>query len=109
MTCTSVPRLVLQTDMNDKISFLKARYCHSVLNTASTCSDEEARHLVECLATELLTPSTSTRVKIAERNALAAIYVLSERLRERSVSSAVGDWKLASSAISQWIASVDDH
>lgn len=93
--------------MSDSTSLLKARYCRSVLTTAATCPDDDAKRLVDCLATEFLTPSTSQNVKIAERNALAALYTLSERIRDRSVSSAAGDWKTASDAISGWIASVD--
>ena len=60
------------------------------------------------MATELLIPLSSRNVKIVERNALAAIYTLSESIRDRSVSSVGGEWKLARSAISQWIASTNE-
>src|SRR6478609_7023706 len=89
--------------MSDSISLLKARYCLSVMRTASHCSLEEARHLVRCLSSEYLTPNTSRAVAIAERDALAAMLTLHERFAERSAGAVAGEWNTTESALVRWI------
>jgi hypothetical protein len=89
--------------MSDEISYLKARYCRSVLTTANISSLEEARHLVRCLTSEPLTSDTSREVQIAERDALAAILTLHERFETRSAAAVAGDWKNASDAVLRWM------
>lgn len=94
--------------MDTYISFLKARYCLAVLNTASISTDDEARHLVKCLITEPLTPNLTHASKIAERDALASILMLHERLRGRSFAAVAPEWKNAKEATSRWISEVDE-
>lgn len=89
--------------MSDKISYLKARYCRSVLATATISSLEEARHLVLCLTSEPLTPDTSREVHIAERDALASVLTLHERFDTRSAAAVAGEWKSANDAILRWL------
>ena len=89
--------------MSDHTSFLKARYCRSVLTTATISPLEEARHLVRCLTTEPLTPDVSRAVQIAERDALASILKLYERFETRSAAAVAGEWNNASEAIQRWI------
>lgn len=94
--------------MSTHLSFLKARYCLAVLNTASISPDDEARHLIECLVTEPLTPNLAPEAKIAERDALATIMTLFERLRGRSITAVSAEWKLAKEAVLCWVAEVDE-
>ncbi|QUS40340.1 hypothetical protein RPMA_16975 [Tardiphaga alba] len=89
--------------MSDHISFLKARYCTSVLKTATISTDDEARHLIACLSLELPTSHTSQAVNIAERDALASILALSERFAGRSAASVASEWRAASDAVRRWI------
>lgn len=89
--------------MSDTISLQKARYCLSILRTASLCSLEEARHLVHCLNTEFLTPHTSRPVAVAERDALAAIATLHERFAGRSIGAVAGEWNTAENALVRWV------
>lgn len=89
--------------MSDPISLLKARYCRSIMKTASILDDSQARRLIAALTTEVPTPETSPQVGIAERDALASIICLSDRLQNRTVASAASEWQTASDAILRWI------
>lgn len=100
---SEIPLRVSYLQMSDSISLLKARYCLSVMRTASLCTLEEARHLVHCLSTEYLTPDTSRAVAIAERDALAAMMTLHERFLGRSVGAVAGEWSTAENALVRWV------
>lgn len=93
--------------MSNHISYLKARYCRSVMTTAANGSDDGARHLITCLTTEIPTTGTSSLVYAAERDALAAIAVLSDRMLSRTVAAAVVEWRHASEAILRWVNTAD--
>jgi hypothetical protein len=90
--------------MSNAISELKARYCRSVLRTAATGADHEARHLINALATERPTADTRPDVAGAERAALAAITALATHLQNRSIAFAAAEWSAAEHAVLHWIA-----
>lgn len=89
--------------MTDEISFLKARYCWSIMRTANISSDDEARRLIACLGTETLTGGLSRSVMSAERNALATILKLSEQFQDRSRTAVATEWRAALDDIRVWI------
>jgi len=95
--------VVVPERMSDQVSFLKARYCLSVMQTAGSSPQEEARHLIACLSTELPTSQTSRTVAIVERDALAAVLTLHERFSDRSASAVAGEWKSAVDAMMRWV------
>ena len=88
--------------MSDHDSFLKARFCLSVLRTAGISPLEEARRLIDALSSEFPTKATSRDVEIAERDAMAALYVLHERFADRSAAAVAGEWTGASEAVMRW-------
>jgi hypothetical protein len=62
--------------MSDDQSLIKARYCRSILKVAAISTDQEARILLNGLATEKPTSDTSAPMAQAERAALASIREL---------------------------------
>ncbi len=56
--------------MSDDQSLIKARYCRSILKVVAISTDQEARILLNSLATEQPTPNTSAPMAEAERAAL---------------------------------------
>lgn len=95
--------------MSNQVSFLKARYCLSVMRTAEISPQQEARHLIACLSTETPTAQTNRQVAAVERDAYAAILLLHERFRDRSVSAVAGEWKAAVIAVTRWVAATLDE
>lgn len=94
---------VLWRGMSNGISLLKARYCLSVMGAASGSSDEQARHLIDCLTTESPTGGTSRAVAEAEADAYEAIHRLSQRMADRSMAAVSGEWDRAKQAVLRWI------
>ncbi|MDR6659775.1 hypothetical protein J2W51_002345 [Tardiphaga robiniae] len=89
--------------MSDEQSLIKARYCRSILKVAAISTEQEARGLLESLATEQLTPNTSAPMAEAERTALAAIRDLTGFQRGRSVPQSSSEWMRAARAIQLWL------
>lgn len=94
---------VLARAMSNAISHLKARYCRSIMNTASISPEMEARHLIDGLATELPTSGVSSAVAAAEQDAYACIHVLADRLTAATISGAALEWAKARKAVLRWI------
>lgn len=91
--------------MSDHLSLLKARFCRAVLVTAERSSLVEARRLIEALSSEPLTSGTTRVVATAERDALAAILLLSERFNDRTAAIVQREWQVATIAVLRWIQS----
>jgi hypothetical protein len=89
--------------MNDEISLLKARYCRSILKTASIGIEPEVRRLVLGLTTEVPTVDTSASIADAEGQALDAIRALADQLAGRSAAAASGEWQRAIRAVETWV------
>jgi hypothetical protein len=98
-------RGVLARAMSNAISHLKARYCRSIMNTASTSPEMDARHLIDGLTTELPTSGASPAVAVAaaEQDAYACIHVLADRLTVATMSGAALEWVKARKAVLRWI------
>lgn len=94
---------MLARAMSNAISHLKARYCRSIMNTASISPEMEARHLIDRLTTELPTSGASPAVATAERDAYACIHVLADRLTAATISGAALEWTKARKAVLHWI------
>jgi hypothetical protein len=90
--------------MPDRVSFLKARYCRAVLKTALNSSEDDARRLVYCLATEPPTGDTSSAISAAEKDALTALAKMAARVHERGVASIASHWTETNAIIEKWIA-----
>ena len=93
--------------MSDDQSLIKARYCRSILKVVAISTDEEARILLNSLATEQPTPNTSAPMAEAERAALAAIRELGGYQHGRSVPQSSGEWMRAARAIQLWLNAYD--
>lgn len=89
--------------MSNAISHLKARYCRSIMNTASISPDAEARRLIDGLTTELLTKDASPAVAAAEQAAHACVSVLADRLISTTMSGAALEWARTRKAVLHWI------
>ncbi|MGM4923226.1 hypothetical protein AB8A31_10000 [Tardiphaga sp. 804_B3_N1_9] len=89
--------------MSDNQSLIKARYCRSILKVAAISTDQEARGLLESLATEQPTPNTSAPMAAAESASLAAIRDLAGFQRGRSVPQSSSEWMRAARAIQLWL------
>ncbi|QND75159.1 hypothetical protein [Tardiphaga robiniae] len=89
--------------MSDDQSLIKARYCRSILKVAAISNDQEARGLIEGLATEQPTPNTSAPMAEAERAALAAFRILAGHQHGRSVPQTSNEWVRAVRAIEYWL------
>jgi hypothetical protein len=85
--------------MSDDQSLIKARYCRSILKVAAISTEQEARILLNGLATEQLTPNTSPAMAEAERAALTAIRDLAGYQHGRSVPQNSSEWMRAARAI----------
>ena len=96
-------RRVIARAMSNAISHLKARYCRSIMNTASISPDTEARHLIDALTTERPTANVSPAVATAERDAYQCFHTLSDRLTGTTMSAAALEWARARKAILRWI------
>jgi hypothetical protein len=94
--------------MSDEQSLIKARYCRSILKVAAISTDQEARGLLESLASEQPTPNTSAPMVEAERAALAAIRELARYQHGRSVPQTSSEWTRAVRAVQLWL-NVYDH
>jgi hypothetical protein len=73
------------------------------MNTSTISSDEDARHLLNALATEIPTMGLDPAVAQAEEDAISAIRFLVAQLKERSISFASTDWVRAKNAVENWI------
>jgi hypothetical protein len=103
-------RGVIARVMSNAISHLKARYCRSIMNTASISPEIEARHLIDGLATELPTSGASPAVAAAERDAYECIHALADRLTAATISGAALEWAKARKAVLRWIETcANDH
>lgn len=89
--------------MSNAISHLKARYCRSIMNTASISAELEARRLIDALATELPTPGASPAVTAAEHAAYDCIHALADRMVSATISGAALEWSRARKSILHWI------
>ncbi len=89
--------------MSDDQSLIKARYCRSILKVAAISTDQEARGLLQGLATEQPTPNTSAPMAEAERVALTAIRDLAGYQHGRSVPQSSSEWIRAARAIQLWL------
>ncbi|WP_092147049.1 hypothetical protein [Bradyrhizobium sp. NFR13] len=89
--------------MSDDQSLIKARYCRSILKVAAISTDQEARGLLEGLATEQPTPNTSPAMAEAERAALSAIRDLAGYQHGRSVPQSSSEWMRAARAVQLWL------
>lgn len=87
----------------DEQSLIKARYCRSILKVAAISTDQEAREMLEGLATEQPTADTSASTAEAERAALSAIRDLAGYQHGRSVPQSSGEWLRAMRAIELWV------
>lgn len=94
---------MLARAMSNAISHLKARYCRSIMNTASNSPELEARQLIDGLTTELPTSGASPAVAAAERDAYACIHALADRLTAVTISAAALEWTKARKAVLRWI------
>lgn len=102
--CPIAPwKLVIKGVMSDGISLLKARYCRSILKTASIASDQEARRLIGGLTTERQTDGTTESVASAEKLALSAIDGLAKQLQAKRGGFAPTDWSRAEQAVESWL------
>lgn len=89
--------------MSDDTSLVKARYCRSILKTATHCADLEARRLLDALATEPATSGASPTVEAAERAALSALRALADHSRGKSIAFGSGEWTRAQQSVENWI------
>ena len=89
--------------MSDDQSLIKARYCRSILKVAAISTDQEARGLLESLATEQPTPGASAPMAEAERAALAAIRDLTGYQHGRIAHQGSTEWVRAMRAIQNWL------
>lgn len=89
--------------MSRESSLLKARYCLTVLKTASMSPDPEARRLIACLATEQPTLGLTAQVAQAELERVFALRMLAERLQDCSISSVSAEWHRAQNALLRWM------
>jgi hypothetical protein len=87
----------------DDQSLIKARYRRSILKVDAISTDQEARGLLESLATEQPTPNTSAPMAEAERAALAAIRDLAGYHQGRSMSQSSREWVRAARAVQFWL------
>ncbi|WP_441255909.1 hypothetical protein [Tardiphaga sp. 285_C5_N1_2] len=94
--------------MSDDQSLIKARYCRSILKVAAISTDQEARGLLESLATEQPTPNASAAMAEAERAALSAIRELAGSQHGRSKSQSSSEWMRAARAIQLWLNAHDE-
>jgi hypothetical protein len=88
---------------SDEQSLIKARYCRSILKVAAISTDQEARGLLEGLATEQPTTNTSDPMAEAERAALAAIRELAGHQHGRSAAHGSSEWQRAMRTIEFWL------
>jgi hypothetical protein len=89
--------------MSDDQSLIKARYCRSILKVAAISTEQEARILLNGLATEQVTTNTSPAMAEAERVALTAIRDLAGYQHGRSVPQSSSEWMRAARAIQLWL------
>jgi hypothetical protein len=89
--------------MSNAISHLKARYCRSIMNTASISPEAEARHLIDGLTTELPTSDTSPAVAAAEQEAYNCLRALADRLTSTTMSGAALELAKTRKAILRWM------
>jgi uncharacterized protein YbjT (DUF2867 family) len=87
----------------DEQSLIKARYCRSILAVAAISTDQEARVLLEGLATEQPTSNASLPMSEAERAALSAIRELAGYQNGRSAPVSSTEWMRAARAIQFWL------
>ena len=87
----------------DEQSIVKARYCRSIMKVAAISTEQEARILLNGLATEQPTHGTSAAMAEAERAALAAIRDLAGYQYGRSVPHSSSEWMRAARAIQAWL------
>jgi hypothetical protein len=93
--------------MSDAQSLIKARYCRSILKVAAISTEQEARGLLEGLATEQLTSNTSPPMAQAERAALATIRELGKYQHGRSAFPRSTEWVRAMRAVDLWLNVLD--
>lgn len=96
-------RGVVARAMSNAISYLKARYCRSVMNTAAISPETEARHLIDALTTERPTIDVSPAVAAAEHDAYESFQALADRLTTATMSVAAVEWARARKAVLRWI------
>jgi hypothetical protein len=101
-TLPNVP-LSERARMSDEQSLIKARYCRSILKVAAISTEQEARILLNGLATEQVTTDTSAAIAEAERAALTAIRDLARYQHGRSVPQSSSEWMRAARAIQLWL------
>ncbi|NUU40386.1 hypothetical protein [Tardiphaga robiniae] len=87
----------------DEQSLVKARYSRSILKVAAISTDQEARILLNGLATEQITANTSSPMAEAERAALTAIRDLAGYQLGRSVPQSSSEWMRAARAVQLWL------
>ena len=87
----------------DEQSLIKARYCRSILKVAAISTDQEARILLNGLATEQPTSDTSAPMAQAERAALASIRELAGYQHGRHAPQGSSEWMRATRAIQLWL------
>ncbi|WP_441252673.1 hypothetical protein AB8A28_24875 [Tardiphaga sp. 71_E8_N1_1] len=88
---------------SDEQSLIKARYCRSILKVAAISTEQEARILLNGLATEQLTSNTSAPMAEAERAALAAIRELAGYLHGRIAHQGSTEWSRAMRGVENWL------
>jgi hypothetical protein len=88
---------------SDDQSLIKARYCRSILKVAAISTEQEARTLLNGLATEQPTSNTSAAMAEAERAALATIRDLAGYLQSRIAHHGSTEWVRAMRAIENWL------
>ncbi|MGM4929699.1 hypothetical protein [Tardiphaga sp. 619_E2_N8_5] len=88
---------------SDEQSLIKARYYRSILKVAAISTEQEARSLLNGLATEQPTPNMSPAMAEAERAALSAIRELAGYHHGRTVPQSSSEWMRAARAIQLWL------
>jgi hypothetical protein len=89
--------------MSDDQSLIKARYCRSILKVVAISTDQEARNLLNGLATEQPTSDTSAPMAHAERAALASIRELAGYQHGRHAPQNSSEWLRAMRALELWL------